>query len=302
VGAMRIAALRIGPGVPRHDFVGHVAATHARGCLIALTNDRLITLFAPEIGGLPSSITVDTPDGFSFERSLSVGARTAVRGGVLRVDDDFCVDLRASRPWRSALNGLELNLAHQSVRLAWETAWSALRAHGAFVALTSCAGAAITRICQATRDLDTTSARQAMSALIGLGEGLTPSGDDYVVGHFVGLWSCADADGARQRFIADLGESLCGMATRTNRVSRVYLEAAAEGEVSERLATLAYRITEGANEEPVALAAAAALAVGHSSGACGVLGLLLGSAAWGPSDHQFAAGAALQGLVGQSVE
>jgi hypothetical protein len=102
---MQIAALRIGPGVPRRGFVGLVAATHARACLIALTNDRLVTLVTPQMGGLPNGITVDTLDGFSFERSLNVGARAAVRGGMLRVDDGFCIDLRASRPWRSFDDG-----------------------------------------------------------------------------------------------------------------------------------------------------------------------------------------------------
>jgi hypothetical protein len=276
--------LRIGPGVPRHGFVGLVAATYARACLMTLTDDQLVTLVTPEMGILPNGITVDTPDGFSFERSLSVGARAAVRGGVLRIDDGFCIDLRASRPWRSHLDRLALNIAHAQVRQAWDAAWSALRVHGAFAPLVHRGGVAITRMFEATRDLDSACARQAMSALIGLGEGSTPAGDDYLVGHFVGLWSCAGADGARQRFIADLGGSLREMASRTNRVSRVYLEAAAEGEVSERLATLVYRIAAGAGQESTAVAAAAALAVGHSSGACCVLGLLLGSAAWGPAD------------------
>jgi Protein of unknown function (DUF2877) len=280
---MRIAALRIGPGVPRHGFAGVVAATHARACLIALTNNWLVTLVTSEIGGLPNGITVDTPNGFSFERSVSVGARAAVRGGMLRVDDGFCIDLRAARPWRSHLDELTFNLAREPVQLAWDTAWSALRAHGTFAPLVRRGGAAITRMFEATRDFDSACARQAMSALIGLGEGSTPAGDDYLVGHFVGLWSCASADGVRQRFVADLGESLREMASHTNRVSRVYLEAAVEGEVSERLTTLVCRIAAGAGEEPVAVAAAAALAVGHSSGACAVLGLLLASAAWGHS-------------------
>jgi len=276
---MRIAALRIGPAVPSHGFVGLVAATYARVCLIALTNDRLVTLVTPEMGCLPNGVTVDTPDGFSFQKSLRVGARAGVRGGVLRVDDGFSIDLRAARPWRSHLNGLPFNLARAPVRLAWDTAWSALHVHGTFAPLLRRGGAAVTRMCEATRDLDSACARQAMSELIGLGEGSTPAGDDYLVGHFAGLWCCAGADGARQRFIADLGQSLREMAPRTNRVSRVYLEAAADGEVSERLVTLACRIAAGADQESVAIAAAAALAVGHSSGACGVLGLLLGSAA-----------------------
>jgi hypothetical protein len=243
---------------------------------------------------------VDTPNGFSFERSLTVGACAAVRGGMLRVDDGFCVDLRASRPWRSHLDGLALDLARAPVRRAWDTAWAALRAHGNFAAFVSRGGAAITRMCEATRDLDWSGARQAVSALIGLGDGSTPAGDDYLVGHFAGLWSSAGPDGARQRFIVDLSESLRDMASRTNRVSRVYLEAAAEGEVSEPLATLACQIAAGAGEEPVAIAAAAALAVGHSSGACGVLGLLLGSTAWGPAGWPRVSKAA--GIVGQSAD
>ena len=250
-----------------------------------MTNDRLVTLVGAEMGGLPNGITVETPDGFSFEQSLSIGARAAVRGGMLRIDNGFCVDLRASRPCRSHLDRFAVNLAHEPVRLAWDTAWSALRAHGGVAPLMSRGGAAITRMCEATRDLNSTCARRAMAALIGLGEGLTPSGDDYLVGHFVGLRSCAGADGARQRFIADLGKSLRGIASRTNRVSRMYLAAAAEGEVSERLATLVCQIAAGAGEQAVADAAAAALAVGHCSGACGVLGLLLGSAAWESADR-----------------
>jgi hypothetical protein len=296
---MRIAALQIGLGVPLHGFAGVVTATYARACLITVTDDRLVMLVTSEIGGLPHGITVDTPNGYSFERSLRVGACAAVRGGMLRVDEGFCVDLRTFRPWRSHLDGLALDLMRAPVQVAWDAAWSALRAHGGFAAFVRRGCGAITRMCEATRDLDSACARQAMSALIGLGEGSTPAGDDYLVGHFAGLRSSAGTDVARQRFIADLSESLRDMASRTNRVSRVYLEAAADGEVSERLATLAHRIAAGAGEEPVVVAATAALAVGHSSGACGVLGLLLGSAAWGPlrigpqCEQEF---------VGQSVE
>jgi hypothetical protein len=301
---MRIAASLIGPGVPRHDFVGRVAATHARACLIALTNDRFVTLVTLAVGGLPHGITMDTPDGFSFDKSLRIGARAAFRGSMLRFDDGVCIDLWTARPWRSHLGGIALNLTRAPVQQAWDAAWAALRARETFAPLLRCGGAAILRMCEATRDLDSARARQAMSELIGLGEGSTPAGDDYLVGHFAGLWSCAGADGARHRFITDLGEALRNMVSRTNRVSRLYLEAAVEGEVSERLATLVSRIAAGDGQEAVAVAAEAALAVGHSSGACGVLGLLLGSAAWAPTDGpaRGLSEAIINKGVGQSVE
>jgi hypothetical protein len=50
----------------------------------------------------------------------------------------------------------------------------------------------------------------------------------------------------------------------------------------ERLAAVAARIAAGAAPTALAEAAAAAVAVGHTSGADGALGLLLGLAAWGP--------------------
>jgi hypothetical protein len=89
-------------------------------------------------------------------------------------------------------------------------------------------------------------------------------------------------DEGRAAFVARLGVRLKEFAARTHRISRVYLEAAAEGEVSERLTKLAAQVAAGATPRAVGAAAAAALAVGHSSGANGILGLLLGSAAWGP--------------------
>lgn len=274
---VRIGASLIGRGVPQHDFIGVVSAIHRRSCLITLTDDRLVTLVTREVGGLPYGITVDTPDGFTFDRSLVIGACAAVRGRMLRIDEGFCIDLRAARPWRSHLEAMVFDLARVPVRRAWHATWSAVCGSTALLPLLHHGGPAIMRMCEAACNVDSVAARQAMSGLIGLGEGSTPAGDDYLVGHFAGL--CAGADGTRRRFVADLGESLRAMACRTNRISHMYLEAATEGEVSERLATLASRIAAGAGKEPVAAATAAALAVGQSSGACGVLGLLLGSAA-----------------------
>ena len=65
-------------------------------------------------------------------------------------------------------------------------------------------------------------------------------------------------------------------------MSRVYIEAAAAGEVSERLAAVATCIAAGATPTAIAGAALAAIEIGHSSGADGMLGFLLGLAAWGP--------------------
>ena len=63
-------------------------------------------------------------------------------------------------------------------------------------------------------------------------------------------------------------------------ISGAFLRHATVGSVAEPLAVLARRIGEAAAPDEVEGAAARALAVGHTSGADGTLGLLLGLAAW----------------------
>ena len=69
-------------------------------------------------------------------------------------------------------------------------------------------------------------------------------------------------------------------AEATNAISRVYLEHASDGAFAEPLARLAICIAEGGEEPEVAAAAQAALAVGATSGADGVRGLLDAMACW----------------------
>jgi hypothetical protein len=123
-------------------------------------------------------------------------------------------------------------------------------------------------------------------ALIGLGEGLTPAGDDFLVGFLAALWRCMISDSARYLFLHPFGSAVAAAAVRTNAISRSFLEAAAvSGEVSEPPAILAARILRGAVPEEVRDALRSVLAIGASSGAAGALGLLIGiRACWGKGD------------------
>jgi Protein of unknown function (DUF2877) len=284
---MRLAALTTGAGVPENGFAGITAAVYSRACLVALSDDALLTLVTPELGSLPRGITINAPPGFSFEAILGVGVEVTVRAGILRIEGGrLSVDLRRSQRWRSNLRELELDLDRPGVAQSWQAAWSALRTDAVDISLVRIGHAAISALDEATRAMRITAASHAVSRLIGLGEGLTPAGDDYLVGYLAALWSSAGRTGARADFVAEIGVRLRALASRTHRVSRAYLEAASEGEVSERLAVLAGRIAAAADAEQVHAATAAALAVGHCSGAHGALGLLLGCAAWGRDDFR----------------
>ena len=275
---MRLAALTLGAGVPAKDFAGRIEEVHARACLIALSDGSLLTLLAAGLGSLPRGITLDAPPGFCFRPLLVVGAAAAARGGVLRAGA-LTVDLRRARPWRCDLDGLHLDLGRAPSLLAWQAVWSAWHKDSRGDGLFRLFGAAIDELSAATCCLDAAAAQPALFRLIGLGEGRTPAGDDFLVGYIAGLWACGAGMASRAAFVPDLGRRLRAGLPQTNRVSRVYLEAAADGQVSERLFSLAAGIAVG-DGGAAGRAVSAALAVGHSSGAAGVLGLLRGCAAW----------------------
>ncbi len=279
---MRLVALRIGTGVPTRPFTGVVRSVFVNAAILTVA-DSLVTLAPAAAGGLPGAITLDVPRGFDFARLMAVGAAAASRAGILRFAGGAAsIDLRSARPWRSRLRDISLDFGSPATDSAWRSVAAAVRADGRSDAIARLARRDILSLGDATRHFDLESAERAAARLIGLGAGGTPAGDDLLVGCLVGLWSSIAGSRPRADFAAGLGKVLRGLAKRTNDVSRVYLEAAAACEASERLAAVATCIAAGMTPTTVAETAAAAIAVGHSSGADGALGLLLGLAAWGP--------------------
>ena len=166
---------------------------------------------------------------------------------------------------------------------AWRTARRCLRSHetrdGAV-----CAGLTQIRahsLWRAARAGDVESAVAALPGLIGCGAGLTPAGDDILMGFLAGLRATTGGSEARQTFCVRLSEAVMAQTHRTNPISAAYLLNAAEGGFPEPLTRLAAAIARGGTEGATVHAAKLALSVGATSGADGVRGLLIGLAAWG---------------------
>jgi hypothetical protein len=243
----------------------------------------LVTLVPAATGALPGGITLDAEAGIGFDRMTVAGARAGARAGILRVaDSGLTVDLRRAMAWRSRLGDLALDLARASSQRAWETAAAALAADGRAERFLRIAARPVFALADSARNFRQAEARALMERLVGFGEGGTPAGDDFLVGFAAALHASAATDGRRRGFAEAFFGHLRSFGDRTNVVSRLYLEAAAAGEVSEKLTSLAVRIARGDGTASVEEAAVAAIAVGHTSGADGTLGLLAGLAAWGP--------------------
>ncbi len=215
---------------------------------------------------------------------------------------DLSVDWRTATSWHIDLKALRIDLHRPAQAQAWAVAWHELErdrcGNGLSAILKASSSGAWNSVTSVTRRelgqrgeqavqvlLDATGtfhldrAISAIKPLIGLGPGLTPSGDDFLVGYLAGLWSTVGSDSARMRFLTAVGSWLTEAAVSTNSISAAYLKSAVRGNVAEPVATLARQIAH-AHPDGARAATRTALSVGHTSGADGVLGLLLGSLAW----------------------
>jgi hypothetical protein len=282
---MHLTALSAGPEAPRTRFNGVIHSVFDQACNIRVDDGRLLALLLPCLGNVPHGALIAAPAGFGFARHLTVGGPVGCRADVLRVAQ-LSIDLGTAKPWRADLAAAGVDLSVPQVARAWRTAWRVLgqrrpREGDAQAALLS---RTVDRrglcLARATRHLRVREATRAVESLIGCGPGLTPSGDDLMVGFLAGLWSTAGDDPGQRAFRRALCATVAGLARATGDISRVYLTHASRGRFAEPLATLAARIGDGATVGAIEQVSAAALRVGHSSGGDGVLGLLLGLAAW----------------------
>jgi hypothetical protein len=133
-------------------------------------------------------------------------------------------------------------------------------------------------LAEAVREGAVESVGRAAHALVGLGPGLTPSGDDYVAGMLFAMRLLAAADPSlAPREAAIRAAILRTVPGRTNRISAALLTDAAEGLGFARMHALCDALAAG--QAAAALDAARQLSmIGHSSGWDLLTGLIAGIA------------------------
>jgi len=119
------------------------------------------------------------------------------------------------------------------------------------------------------RNNDIALCRQGAAGLAGLGVGSTPSGDDFVIGTLYAMRVLHTPARSTELATAILAE----MKSRTNRLSRMWLDAAAEGKAAEAWHNLLDKLisrSDIANERSVERI----MDVGHTSGADALAGFI----------------------------
>ncbi len=295
---MRLLAISTGYAVPYIDFDATIHSIfHTALNLKPADKDLLLTLVVRGEDDLPQGIRLDSPDGFSFKQ-LGAGKNVLCRDKTLIFENStFVVDFSQGRHWHCDLPTLGTDLSSPAVMDAWKCVWQSLNecqvrlgaeidAQSLLVTgeitksgISRRAGKAIRILIETTRGFKFNDL-SALTQLIGLGNGLTPCGDDILVGYLAGLWCTMRDFVVRRLFVSELSQAVIRLSGRTNDISRTYLHHAACGQVSSRLDTLARAISKPENPGQLLLAADSAMQSGHTSGMDAVTGLLLGLATW----------------------
>ena len=256
-----LSATQIGQAVDLVRLNGKIHSVFDRACNLALEGGGFATLINCDVALAPRAIRLATPTGFRFVELLVHGVRFACRGGVLRfAGADFSVDVRTAKSAECTLPSVSDRDFDADARIRWDAAWGALFEFEPLYRI-ACPGA--------IGLLNDIERRTTATTLIGVGPGLTPAGDDVLVGFAAGAAMAG-------RDICDVVPAIAAAASRTTDLSASMLRDAMAGLFSEPVIALASAIRLGGD---VRDALERLGEVGDTSGVAAALGVLIGLAA-----------------------
>jgi hypothetical protein len=227
----------------------------------------LLAVVNPSIGDGPFHIVLETPARFDF---IPLHAEGIWQGRSLALGH-VRIDWSRAQGWnpylastiitRSALDVLQ---ACAQKHKAFRSRWAGMKQH------------TVTRMQKGAMLLasglwasETESLRQGLVLLMGVGPGLTPAGDDYLLGVMARLQMDSSWPD-----VVQVGELISGMGVKTTRLSWTWLMHAAHGEFDERWHHLRLALMQQ-DELAICRACHDVLQVGASSGPQAMAGFLL---------------------------
>jgi hypothetical protein len=277
--------------VKRGDLTGRVLANYHRACNLVTSKGEIIALVSPAIGNGPLNIVIEKS---GVLEHVKPGLPAAFSDGQLILGDSLVVLLNGAQLWRPEVDWGFLITQRRRLgdNLAALCSWLSQNDMGSELLNLVLDGERATRRSQYQRNFQAT-ARAGISGLLkalqdgdrldigdnaallaGLGPGLTPAGDDYLVGLMAGLrvWpgslenSGLSPDEACQ-IILEATEG------RTTLLSRAFLRSAREGLFGENWHELLAALARG---EAIRMQRAARriLSSGATSGADALAGFL----------------------------
>jgi hypothetical protein len=288
-----LEAAAIGPGVPPGSFPVriHSVFPHAVN-LQPFAGGNLITILSRPSAGHPQSISLATTEDFIGLGLLAQSSGRCDPSGIvldrpnahpLRIS--FALAIRArllplpalrqlDASWEAAVTMLAALQVQAGTDLRISTLLDRDPAQGLLGQRLAAAALALGGSVRAGA-LDP--ARGAVTGLVGLGRGLTPSGDDFLCGFMTAAHCRCPGDCDAGPFLRGLQQVVLDHLPATNAISATLLRCAVEGKACAALAELAQAL-QGGRELRSALVGLCAF--GHSSGMDIATGFLYGLSVW----------------------
>ena len=267
------ASAGLAPFLQTATWEAQIAAVFHRSLLCSAPNDRLIHLHAGLCLASPFSFRIED----DFAKMLHM---TPFRQGMpvrkmdltIAITKDVHLRLHKTTHYQSPKR-LLADVAPEAIRYARQI----LRLYGRVGGFDQLPNAqTIGRtIHRALAGSDADQMLAATRHLIGLGPGLTPSGDDFLVGCLRGLWLIRSKSQGAGQTLGRLQEGLLpDLDARTTRVGAEFIRYALEGAFAEGLDRAALALLAPSHPQVVQSAITGLLAQGETSGTDTMLGLL----------------------------
>ncbi|MFQ6027310.1 MAG: DUF2877 domain-containing protein [Dehalococcoidia bacterium] len=294
VSTIGIAATR---GFIESSGHGAVTAVFRRSCYCQWEGGPLFCVADGSSGAGPITLSVNLPETANLEdMGVAIGAPVVARDSRIYLGNRIILSLDSADIWQptqvsefastETIQTRLLNLAAGLKPSLPPAGLAPLLPHVAQLAqgripqipnlapLTDLAAPRVARLCHGILNDAPGIIDEAVQDLVGLGPGLTPSGDDLLAGLLVALAAISAPD----RIMPALVESVQTHArTGTNRISQALLEQAAEGNGSQRQHQFLSQLLGAASDDRVETSAIALTQVGHTSGWDSLVGLMLGT-------------------------
>ena len=248
---------------------GRILSAHTRAVNILASDDSLLSLVHPSLGNGPFHATIDAP--LPFSAWAQPGETVTLQEGRLYLGK-VTIDLHRAAPWHPTVHWPHGNATVQTRDLVMALLNDVLPhpddAHATAATARRIIAETLPQLVRAMRAGDEGAIRRELARIIGLGPGLTPAGDDAVLGVLAGSWAWGSPGLGIEEVAAVVNELA---REGTHRLSREWLRAAGEGAFAEPWHHLARALAEG---EPQAIRAALAriLQTGATSGEYALLG------------------------------
>ncbi|HIF19735.1 MAG TPA: DUF2877 domain-containing protein [Gammaproteobacteria bacterium] len=208
----------------KNSFIGSVVGIYQDFCNILGNDGRMITLAISPIGKSPFSVLIEWQDSFT-----SILAKMNVRADQfgIKVGDAIFISLDSANTWEPKMHQFPptFRLKASSAELLINyTQWPRK------LFKNSSNNYARDKLICGARNLQHAlvngySIKKAVKSLAGLGPGLTPAGDDYLLGIMASLWLTKNTN-----FLEEIGWI---SSQKTTSLSAAYLMAGAKGEFAE---------------------------------------------------------------------